>query len=105
MTRPESELHTITSGTITASFRWSKDEFLLAQRSAVQNMQQIRLLYRFISIIGVLILLSGGVSLYQRTTGWTGFLFTAFVGLNLFQSAFTDWCPMMTFLRKLGIPR
>jgi hypothetical protein len=30
------------------------------------------------------------------------FLFTAFVGLNLFQSAFTDWCPMMTILRKLG---
>lgn len=30
-------------------------------------------------------------------------LFTAFVGLNLFQSAFTDWCPMMTFLRKLGV--
>ena len=29
-------------------------------------------------------------------------LFTAFVGLNLFQSAFTNWCPMMTFLRKLG---
>lgn len=31
------------------------------------------------------------------------FLFTAFVGLNLFQSALTNWCPMMTFLRKLGI--
>jgi hypothetical protein len=31
------------------------------------------------------------------------FLFTAFVGVNLFQSAFTDWCPMMTFLRKLGV--
>jgi hypothetical protein len=30
------------------------------------------------------------------------FLFTAFVGLNLFQSAFTNWCPMMTILRKLG---
>ena len=28
--------------------------------------------------------------------------FTGFVGLNLLQSAFTDWCPMMTFLRKLG---
>jgi hypothetical protein len=28
---------------------------------------------------------------------------TAFVGLNLFQSAFTNWCPMMTFLRKMGI--
>jgi hypothetical protein len=29
--------------------------------------------------------------------------FTAFVGLNLFQSAFTNWCPMMLFLRKLGV--
>ena len=30
------------------------------------------------------------------------YLFTGFVGLNLFQSAFTNWCPMMTILRKLG---
>ena len=33
------------------------------------------------------------------------YLFTAFVGLNLFQSAFTNWCPMMSFLRKLGVAR
>ena len=26
--------------------------------------------------------------------------FTAFVGLNLAQSAFTNWCPMMWLLRK-----
>ena len=32
------------------------------------------------------------------------YLFTAFVGLNLFQSAFTNWCPAMTILRKLGLP-
>ena len=31
------------------------------------------------------------------------YLFTAFVGLNLFQSGFTNRCPMMTFLRKLGV--
>lgn len=31
------------------------------------------------------------------------YVFTAFVGLNLFQSAFTNWCPMMAFLRKLGV--
>jgi len=31
------------------------------------------------------------------------YLFTAFVGLNLFQSAFTRWCPMMAILRKLGV--
>jgi hypothetical protein len=30
------------------------------------------------------------------------FLFTLFVGLNLIQSAFSGWCPMMTFLRWLG---
>jgi hypothetical protein len=30
-------------------------------------------------------------------------LFTGFVGLNLLQSAFTNWCPMMTLLRKLGV--
>ncbi|MDT8420150.1 MAG: DUF2892 domain-containing protein [Desulfuromonadales bacterium] len=31
------------------------------------------------------------------------FFFTAFVGLNLFQSAFTNWCPMITILRKIGV--
>jgi len=29
--------------------------------------------------------------------------FTGFVGLNLLQSAFTKWCPMMSILRKLGV--
>ena len=29
--------------------------------------------------------------------------FTIFVGLNLFQSAFTGWCPMMTILRRSGV--
>lgn len=29
-------------------------------------------------------------------------LFTAFVGLNLLQSAFTNWCPAMTILKKMG---
>ena len=30
--------------------------------------------------------------------------FTLFVGLNLLQSAFTGWCPMMAILRKAGVP-
>ncbi|HAU57595.1 MAG: sulfurtransferase [Burkholderiales bacterium RIFCSPHIGHO2_12_FULL_65_48] len=29
--------------------------------------------------------------------------FTAFVGVNLFQSALTQWCLMETILRKLGL--
>ena len=31
------------------------------------------------------------------------FWFTLFVGLNLFQSAFTNWCPMMAILRGAGL--
>ena len=30
-------------------------------------------------------------------------LFTLFVGLNLFQSAFTGFCPLEMFLRWLGL--
>ncbi len=30
-------------------------------------------------------------------------LFTAFVGLNLTQSFFSNWCPMMTFLKWFGL--
>lgn len=33
------------------------------------------------------------------------FLFTAFVGLNLLQSAFTGICPLETMLRKAGVTR
>ncbi len=31
------------------------------------------------------------------------YLFTAFVGANLLQSAFSRWCPMMAILRALGV--
>lgn len=52
------------------------------------------------AIAGFLILLSVAL-------GWwvhPGFyLFTAFVGLNLLQSAFTGWCPMMVMLRALKV--
>ena len=32
------------------------------------------------------------------------YLFTAFVGLNLFQFGFTKFCPMGLILKKLGVP-
>ena len=51
-------------------------------------------------IAGAFVLLSLGLG-YLVDARW--YLFTAFVGLNLFQSAFSDWCPMITFLKKLGI--
>jgi hypothetical protein len=51
-------------------------------------------------IAGFMILLSMGLA---QTVDARWYWFTAFVGLNLLQSAFTNWCPMMTFLRKLGV--
>ncbi len=30
-------------------------------------------------------------------------LFTAFVGVNLFQSGFTNWCGMMKILKRFGL--
>lgn len=54
----------------------------------------LRLVAGFFIILSVLLA-------HFHTTLWLWF--TAFVGLNLFQSAFTDWCPMMTLLRKLGV--
>ena len=56
---------------------------------------------RYIRLIaGAFVLLSLALG-YWVNQYW--FLFTAFVGLNLFQSAFTNWCPIMTFLRKAGV--
>lgn len=51
---------------------------------------------------GAFVLLS--VALGVWVNPWW-FAFTAFVGLNLFQSGFTDWCPMMWILEKLGAQR
>jgi hypothetical protein len=51
-------------------------------------------------IAGFFVLLSVALGTWVHPN-W--YWFTAFVGLNLFQSAFTNWCPMMTILRKLGV--
>lgn len=51
-------------------------------------------------VAGFVTLLSVGLS-QVHSPYWL--YFTAFVGLNLFQSAFTDWCPLMTILKKMGV--
>jgi len=52
------------------------------------------------AMAGFFVLLSVALG-YWVSPYW--FLFTAFVGLNLLQSAFTRWCPAMTILRKMGL--
>jgi len=56
---------------------------------------------RFLRLIAGLFVMATVALGFWVSPYW--FLFTAFVGLNLFQSAFTNWCPMMSFLRKLGV--
>jgi hypothetical protein len=52
-------------------------------------------------------LVAGTVVLVSLTLGvWASpywLLLTAFVGLNLFQSAFTNWFPMVWLLARLGL--
>ena len=52
------------------------------------------------AMAGVVVLLSLALGHWVHEN-W--YLLTAFVGLNLLQSAFTDWCPAMTIFRKLGL--
>jgi len=58
-------------------------------------------------VAGFFILLSlglahamGQVDLSHMSWLW----FTLFVGANLFQSGFTQFCPMDSILKKLGVP-
>ncbi len=51
-------------------------------------------------IAGTFVLASLLLGIYH-SPNW--FYFTGFVALNLIQSAFTNWCPMMAFLRWIGL--
>lgn len=49
---------------------------------------------------GVMILLSVALSMYVSHY-WVWL--TVFIGLNLLQSAFTNWCPAMSIFRAMGL--
>ena len=49
---------------------------------------------------GVMVVLSISLA-YFVDPRWL--LLTALVGLNLLQSAFTNWCPAMILFKKLGM--
>ncbi len=54
------------------------------------------------AIAGSFILISLALG-YLHSSYWH--LFTAFVGLNLLQSAFTKWCLMEDILAKFGVEK
>jgi glucan phosphoethanolaminetransferase (alkaline phosphatase superfamily) len=51
-------------------------------------------------LAGVMVLLSLGLA-YFFSFYWL--FLTGFVGLNLLQSAFTNWCPAVSILRAMGL--
>ena len=53
------------------------------------------------SLAGIIVLAS--LALARWVSGDWLWL-TAFVGLNLLQSAFTNWCPAMTIFQWMGLP-
>lgn len=52
-------------------------------------------------IAGIVVLASVALGFY--ISSWF-YLLTAFVAVNLIQSAFTNWCPMMSLLRAFHVP-
>ena len=64
-----------------------------ADRSRMTLDEQLRL------VAGVAVLASLALGTFVHPAF---LLFTAFVGLNLLQSAFTKWCPVMWILKRLG---
>lgn len=60
----------------------------------------IRLLAGFFVLLSLALGVEGSPIFWSK---WT-LAFTAFVGLNLFQSGFTNFCAPGILLRKLGVP-
>jgi hypothetical protein len=54
------------------------------------------------AIIGTFVLISVGLG-YFYNRYW--YFFTAFIGINLLQSAFTKWCLLEDILEKCGIDK
>lgn len=52
----------------------------------------------------ILLSLSLGVELSPLFQSSYWLIFTAFVGLNLFQFGFSRFCPLGLILKKLGVP-
>jgi hypothetical protein len=51
-------------------------------------------------IAGAFLIISVGLAFFFGPV-WLWLIL--FIGFNLFQSAFTNWCPMMWILQKMGM--
>lgn len=58
-------------------------------------------LERYLRLIAGIIVLISLILWYLHSEYWL--ILTLFMGLNLFQSGFSNWCPMKTVLKLLGV--
>ena len=65
------------------------------QESIIMSIERVVLAFAGFAVLLSLLLAN------QFSTNWLWF--TAFVGFNLFQSAFTGFCPVAIILKKMGL--
>jgi len=53
------------------------------------------------AVAGTVILVSLAIAHFTENTYWL--FLTAFVGLNMFQAAFTKFCPLALILKSMGV--
>lgn len=58
---------------------------------------------RMLRLLGGLVVLLGLVLSRLHSPHWLWLV--AFAGVNMLQSAFTDWCPAVWVLKKMGLSR
>jgi hypothetical protein len=66
----------------------------------MKSWQMVRMFAGFFVLLSLLLGVPGSPLFVSAHFLW----FTAFVGANLLQSAFTGWCLLETLLRKFGVP-
>ncbi len=66
----------------------------------MRSWQMVRMFGGLFVLLSLALGVSGSPLFMSQNWLW----FTAFVGANLLQSAFTKWCLLETILRKLGVP-
>jgi hypothetical protein len=75
----------------------------LEERSIAMNNERIERIVRSFAGAFVLVSLALGVEASPLFVSHHALWFTAFVGLNLFQSGLTGLCPLASMLRRLGV--
>ena len=72
-----------------------------AQRNRLTKKESDMRLERMLRLVAGALILFSLFSAYFFSYNWL--FLTLGIGFNLFQSGFTNWCPMMSILKTLGI--